>query len=171
MALGAIFKDETGKIVNTGGGILQQKVAITTSVFSGMAVIPNDNTIPQNTEGTEIVTVTITPKSLSSRLRVIGIACLYGSAGDYPATLALFRDSVADAIASTVFHGSASGASYAQGVPVGCDIATPSLSSITFKMRAGGASGGGSVGCNRDTNGNSRGGTETSLLEVVEYIP
>ncbi len=64
-------------------------------------VIPNDNTIPQNTEGTEILTAAITPVSASNKIRVRFMG--WGSANTAltPLAAALFKDSDANALQAT----------------------------------------------------------------------
>jgi hypothetical protein len=61
------------------------------------AVIPLDNTVPQAGEGTSIISVTITPKSTTNRLRVrfTGIGSL--NALGY-IVWAIFRNGVANAL-------------------------------------------------------------------------
>ena len=51
-----------------GGKVAQVATASNTTAFSITAVIPYDDTIPQNSEGTEIETVAITPTNSSSTL-------------------------------------------------------------------------------------------------------
>lgn len=62
--------------------------------------IPLDDTIPQNTEGTEIISMSHTPKSTTNKLRITfqGAGACSGSAHF---AAALFRDAIADAIAAS----------------------------------------------------------------------
>ena len=96
-----------------GGGILLQSITGTsTTPGSTTAVIPFDNTIPQITEGAEVVTASITPSNASNILEIMAIcqvAHLGGQIG-----VALFQDSNADAIASA-FNIAAGGASFGMG--------------------------------------------------------
>jgi hypothetical protein len=68
--------------------------------------IPQDDTVPQNTEGNEILSASITLKRSTSRVRIRfqGFGGFDGAAGDDPAKwiAALFIDSVADAAAATI---------------------------------------------------------------------
>ncbi len=66
-------------------------------------IIPRDDTIPQNTEGTQILTATITPQSATSKVRIT--ATVNGAASSSGAALiaALFKDAGANAIYGQVF--------------------------------------------------------------------
>ena len=48
------------------GQVLQVVNYQTGALASGTTTMPTDNTIPQNTEGTEFMTLAITPRSASS---------------------------------------------------------------------------------------------------------
>lgn len=67
------------------------------------AQIPYDDTIPQNTEGTQILTLTITPKSASNKilLRFQGFFASSGANGADAAIAALFRNSTVNAIGAS----------------------------------------------------------------------
>ncbi|MFN0042815.1 MAG: hypothetical protein ACKVSF_06350 [Alphaproteobacteria bacterium] len=80
----------TGKLVQRKYLSYATHQAITSS-------IPFDDTIPQNTEGTEVLTQAITPTKSTNILRVSVFANASGSGGNITYTLALFRDSGADA--------------------------------------------------------------------------
>ena len=75
---------------------------ITTSGTFASAQIPFDDTIPQNTEGAELLTATITPRYANSYLYVEAQAFV-GENSDYSngIAMALFRDSTADAFATS----------------------------------------------------------------------
>jgi hypothetical protein len=64
--------------------------------------IPSDDTIPQVTEGSQILSVAITPKSATSKVRVLVQAPIGLGSGGSPDTacMALFRNGSANAIAS-----------------------------------------------------------------------
>ena len=60
-----------------GGGILIQQVAsVTTSFATHTTVMPADDTIPQNTEGAEILTRAITPTNASNILEIFMFICM-----------------------------------------------------------------------------------------------
>jgi hypothetical protein len=85
-------------------GLLAETVeSVTNSIFvigSGDA-IPFDNTIPQNTEGEEVLTATITPSSNANKVLITcEVNCVNTTAGNSGAILALFKNSDANAIAA-----------------------------------------------------------------------
>lgn len=86
-----------------GGGVIQQVRAQTTTYTdnSGAAAIPFDDTIPQVTEGKQILSLDVTPTSASSVL-VFDFSCPYGNLPDDRFwTWALFEDGAANAIYAT----------------------------------------------------------------------
>lgn len=80
--------------------ILQIAYASTSTAGSTTTAIPHDDTIPQNTEGAEVETVTITPKSATSTLLIEATVPLVDQGGSNAFfAAALFQDSTADALA------------------------------------------------------------------------
>lgn len=69
--------------------------------------IPVDDTKPQITEGTEVLTASITPKSSSNIIRV-RFQCFASNSSVSHDSAALFKDSGADALAATTSRSSAS---------------------------------------------------------------
>jgi hypothetical protein len=63
-------------------------------------VIPSDDTIPQSTEGTEILTATITLKSTNSRVRAY-FSGICGGSATIDGAVALFQDSGVNALFAT----------------------------------------------------------------------
>lgn len=63
------------------------------------ALIPGDNTIPQNTEGTEIISANITPRYANSILRISCEIPVVFAQTFCAVCLAIFRDSAPDAVA------------------------------------------------------------------------
>lgn len=124
--------------VNLASGVSVQIVSTNYSAFAtGTTTIPPDNSIPQNTEGTEFMTQVITPKSATNTLIIETIMTCSVSAGSM-IVQALFQDSVANALAtSTVYQPTAS-----QMMTFTCrhTMTAGTTSPITFKVRAGGVS-------------------------------
>ena len=71
----------------------------TSNRASYTAQIPADDTIPQITEGTQILVSTITPKSATDILRV-SVTGTVGMSANGDAIISLFRDSTANAVAA-----------------------------------------------------------------------
>lgn len=154
----------------SGGAIL--KVASTSSSTSGSTttIIPLDNTTPQSSEGAEIITLSFTPTSASSRVLVFFNFC-YSSNVNTPIA-ALFFDSDASATCAA-FLNTVPSSGYGQNAHVVFDL--PSWSGAkTLKMRAGPNFYSGSPPAffwNRITSGDVMNGTMKTTLTVIEYTP
>jgi hypothetical protein len=87
------------------GLTLQSAYSAYATCTSLSTTIPYDDTIPQNTEGTLILTAALVVKSATNRVRVRfqGPAGLNGGAGD-SICIALFRNSTANALAANFFR-------------------------------------------------------------------
>jgi len=156
----------SGTILTTtspkAGNVIQVVNVQSGSYTSSTGTFPFDNTIPQNTEGTELFTVSITPTSASSKLFIQAVACLGNSAGDWM-TIALFQDSTANALAANLaYQATATGTLM---MPLNYYMTAGTTSSTTFKIRYG------SNGSTTYVNGNSSakyGGVLISSLTVME---
>jgi hypothetical protein len=115
------------------GKVVQRVEATPYTTYTSTAVtIPYDDTIPQNTEGAEILTVAITPTSTSNRL-VIRALGLFGTSSSAAVTLALFQDSTADALAASTDY--FAGAMFP--IPLVHEMEAGTTSETTFKLRFG----------------------------------
>jgi hypothetical protein len=156
--------------IKTLGDVLQartvQVVEATPYVTSSntATVIPIDDTIPQNTEGTEIVTVSITPTSSSNRLVVECDADMISGSGAIDATMALFQDSTANALAATTEQ--FSGAAVFRGQRLRYEMAAGTTSATTFRIRMG--PGSGTLYINGNSGGRKFGGISAVRLRVTE---
>ena len=154
----------TKDAINMLGGMLQSVSATYTANTALSTTIPLDDTIPQNTEGTEILTVSITPKSASSTIEV-EFQCTGASASAQTMIVALFKDSGADAIAATAVGGSGSGAK-PNLLRLIHREASGSKTARTYKINVGMNSG--SITMNGATTGRYMGGTEACYLIARE---
>jgi hypothetical protein len=117
----------TSKIVQVVN-VMDGEVGTTTTT------IPFDNSIPQNTEGTEFLTLAITPTSATNKLRIDVVMTWSCNSSSLPC-LALFQDSTASAIAAvftetdTVNHGECTSFTHY--------MTSGTTSSTTFKVRMG----------------------------------
>lgn len=147
------------------------KVSSTSSSTSGSTttIIPLDNTTPQSTEGAEIITLSFTPTSASSRVLVFFNFC-YSSNVNTPIA-ALFFDSDASATCSS-FLNTIPSSGYAQNAHIMFDL--PSWSGAkTIKIRAGPNFYGGAPAFfwNKITSGDVFNGTMKTTLTAIEYTP
>lgn len=120
--------------LNRTGNVLQVVNTVTGTYNSGIGTIPADNTKPQNTEGTEFMSLSITPTSSSSKLLIAVTAALSTSVSTN-LLAALFQDSGADAISS---KGVTTGGTYFESIEFLHYMTAGTTSSTTFKFRAGG---------------------------------
>ncbi len=147
------------------GDIIQVVRYSTGAVATGTATIPADDTIPQNTEGTEFMAHPgITPKSAINVLEVEAQFC--GSASTAAdVQCALFRDSTADAVA-TAFT-SIYTASAVANVVLRYAVAAGGVAQTVFKLRSG-LNAAGTVTFNGAAAVRRYGGTMSSYLNVAE---
>jgi hypothetical protein len=152
-----------------GGKVLQVVKTQTGAVATGTTTVPIDDTIPQNTEGDEYMTLAVTPKSASSRLRVDVVwHGGHSTAGATVIAVSLFRDSAADALA--VGADRAEVASSVQNIAFSHDMASPGTSATTFKVRAGGEDAG-TTTFNGQGGARIYGGVLASSIIITEYVP
>jgi hypothetical protein len=114
------------------GAVLQVVNAQSGAVATGTSIIPGDDTIPQITEGTEYLTLAITPTSATSKL-LIQVVWM-GSSSVPSCTIALFQDATANALAATI---SSMGAGSLTSIPLNYFMTAGTTSSTTFRLRFG----------------------------------
>jgi hypothetical protein len=120
------------------GDVVQRIMTNTGSRVAGTTAIPFDDTIPQNTEGVEMMTLAITPQS-SANLLLVAHVGVYSANALSSTTVALFQDSTADAKAAVAWTPGA--ADHFDTVPLVYYQQAGTTSSTTFKVRAGNNSG------------------------------
>lgn len=158
-----VLKNSAGTVGWSFTGLLQLVSTNTTArISTSGTTIPNDNTIPQNTEGTQILTLSITPKSSSSNLVII-----FSTSGtptsDVPVIAALFQDSTADALAAQ-YIGQRSSSDSTSGI-LQYITASGSTSARTYKIRVGG----GNFQVNSGSSSRKFGGTASTYLIIMEF--
>lgn len=137
-----------------------------TAADSSTTVLPLDSTIPQNTEGKQLITATITPKSASSKLLVEVDVSLGSNSGNGWAG-AIFRDSTANAVSacggpiSATVPGSARCVAYED---------SGSTAATTFAFRYGPALGAGTAYAN-SLGGTHFGGKQATTMRITEILP
>lgn len=120
------------------GHVVQFVEATPITAFStGTTVIPVDNSIPQNTEGDEKITATITPKATTNKLE-IKVAGYMSASTDVRMVYALFQDSTANALKSGFIGGTANGTpNNAMPFSMTHIMTAGTVSATTFKLRVG----------------------------------
>lgn len=113
----------------------------TSAVATGTTTVPQDDTIPQNTEGDQYMTLSITPKSATNVLYIDVDAHISNSAAStQDLTGALFQDSTANALSTD--NSTMPGAGYVTHLKINYSMVAGTTSSTTFKFRAGAAQAG-----------------------------
>lgn len=122
------------------GTCVQIATTTASAVSTGTTLIPFDDSIPQNTEGDQYMTLAITPRSATNVLLIESTVFMSNSLASNNLTAALFQDSTANALSAS---------SQTQSValtPVCIKVSYPMVagttSSTTFKIRAGGSGAG-----------------------------
>lgn len=151
-------------------GIIQVDSANSITCLEVTGAIPVDDTIPQKTEGAEILKVLFTPLISTSRLVVTGYVEFSALNGTQHVTMAIFLNSDADAIsASARYVGTA--ATLTQGI-IEHEFSPGSTALIGIALRIG-AEDGTAIAVNGIANGagGSRrfGGVSNIFLRVTEY--
>lgn len=118
--------------------IIQTVQASDATMTSGTAQIPLDDTIPQNTEGLEAITLAITPTDASNKLRIRGIVNIASTTTNAELIIALFQDSTANAIAVSSMH--CSNQDRIMSISIDYEMVAGTTSSTTFKIRGGSSS-------------------------------
>ena len=121
------------------GSVVQVVNVQSGAVATGTTLIPNDDTIPQNTEGDQYMTLAITPTSATNKLKIEVRMFIHSSGHNYLCA-ALFQDAIANALACGECYtdsGYVNGAiAFTHYMIAGLIVET------TFKVRCGGSAAG-----------------------------
>jgi hypothetical protein len=117
------------------GQNIQTQRNVTGAVANGATAIPFDDTIPQNTEGTQFLTQAVTPSSAANVLVVSTQGELTNSGTPEFMTMALFQDAVAGAVAA--LSQPISNAEFPVSISLQHMVLAGATAATTFKMRAG----------------------------------
>lgn len=151
--------------------IFKQQVRTNSTSYTALSSsIPMDTTIPQITEGTEVLTASITPTSASSTLDitvVLNVGSASGNSLQYVA--ALFVDATANAIAATAVSGRDNPDNSYGITPtvISYSVSAATTTARTYRVRVG-RSGAQNVYLNGSAAGNLLGGVQVSSITVVE---
>jgi hypothetical protein len=148
------------------GSVIQRVNTQTGSVSTGTTQMPLDDTIPQNTEGDEYMTLAITPTNASNILYIdvlLNAATTVGAASQF--SVALFQDSTAGALAAVAQGAIDSG--QMMSVRLTHKMTAGTTSATTFKVRAGG-NGAGTTTFNGRSSGRLFGGVMASSITITE---
>lgn len=163
----AITAGTVGSSQAATGLVVQVVGNVTGAVATGTTTIPNDDTIPQNTEGDQYLSQAITPKSSTNVLVIEGLLNLSASIAGQNMAVALFQDTTANALAVGFTRGNAAG-SLLDNVVVRHIMVAGTTSATTFKIRAGG-NGAATTTLNGQTGARLYGGVLMSSITITEY--
>ena len=154
-------------VLSGSSGIIQEVRASSVASATGTTQFPNDDTIPQNTEGFAVFNLAITPSNASSVL-VFDIMVNLSGAYAYAIGLALFQDTAANSIAFA-FESGSNIAAYPMQVVLRHYMTAGTTSATTFKVRAGTIGGGATVVTVNGTGGARKfGGALVSNITIRE---
>ncbi len=146
-----------------GGKVVQVVNTQTGAVATGTTTLNDDDTIPQNTEANEFMTLAITPTSASNKLFIEVVVHGAHTATDSH-TVALFQDSTANALACVTY---VVDANRPAATNLNHYMTSGSTSELTFKVRAG-SSAAGTFTLNGVSSGRTRGGVVASSITITE---
>jgi len=154
-----------GDITGTAFRIVQRVRTQTGAVATGTTLMNIDDTIPQITEGTEFMTLAITPKNAANILD-IDVTFVCSTATVNQVIAALFQDSTANALAATATYIAANTAMAC--VRVRHQMAAGTTSATTFRLRAG-ATSADTLTFNGQAGSRRLGGISLSSITITEY--
>lgn len=128
------------------------------------ANIPYDDTIPQQTEGYEIMTLSITPTEATSTLLIEVVTFTCASSGGR-STTALFVDSGADAIA---VGGEGGNSAQMCCTVIRKRLSASSTAARTYKVRVGESAG--QLGINGNSSSRIYGGVQECSMTITEIL-
>lgn len=151
-----------------GGGKVAQVVTATSNTrTTTTAAMYYDDTIPQNTEGAEYITLAITPTNASSKLIIRFDAMCDADTVRY-VMAALFVDSTADAISATAV--TVGNASNNNQMTVSAVITAGSTAARTYKIRYGMQAGTGVMNGSYGS-GHIFGAAALATFTIMEVLP
>lgn len=145
-------------------GVLQTVSTESGVVATGTTLIPFDDTIPQNTEGDQYMTLAITPLLSTSTLIIDCVLFISHSVADQ-ITAALFQDATVGALAAIAQYQST--AAGPNAIFLRHKMTSGTTSATTFKVRAGGNSAG-TTTFNGTATARKFGGVAASTIVIYE---
>lgn len=155
----------TGGAVSMTGHVLQVVNFQTGAMNTGTGTCSYDDTIMQNTEGNEYMTLAITPTSATSKLKIdVVFACAVNATNKF-VTVGLFQDSTANALSIGASTESLANSPFLMNFSHFMTSGT--TSSTTFKVRAG-ADSSATTTFNGQNGSRKYGGAYASSITITE---
>ena len=166
---GTLYKSPVSALPSggSGGKLVQVGNVSTGAAATGTNTIPFDDTIPQDTEGDQYMSLVYTPLSVSNSLLInINWGGAHSATGSVVA--ALFRNGQSGALAVGSMRGA--NTNELRTIAYSHFMVVPTVSPITFSVRAG-FSGGGTTTFNGNGGGRRFGGNYSSSIMILEFAP
>ena len=126
----------SGTATGFGGGKVLQVVNFQTgAVATGTTFIPMDDTIPQNTEGNEFMTLAITPQNASNKL-IVNVSAMVSPSLSVFMIGALFVGTTSDALTAQLFDVSSNN-NQGSNLNLTHYLTAGVTTELTFKVRIG----------------------------------
>ena len=152
-------------MANGGNKVVQIVYVQDGALATGTTVLPYDDTIPQNTEGDEYLTLAITPSSATNKLNIQVELMLGASTGQWM-TCALFQDTTAGALDANSYWHEDSGR--ITNLSLNYTMVAGTTSVTTLKVRIGlGAAG--TTSLNGVNGARDLGGVSIASMTITEY--
>lgn len=148
------------------GTLIQHRIFSSAEFATGTTTIPSDDTVPQNTEGDQYMTLALSPNS-PANVGVIDALINLSSSIATTVTSALFINTAASAVHAVASSSDAAGRLFKQRIHHS-DI-LQDTSPITAKVRSGGA-GAGTTTANGVAGARLYGSVYQSVLEFREFM-
>lgn len=161
------FINYRGLVIPSGSAnafVNRASIIVATSA-TGSTQIPADNTIPQNTEGDQYMSLSYTPANASNVL-VIRVIANVSATNAVTLTGALFQDSIANALSASGILNTTTSPTL---ISLTYTMTAGTTSSTTFKVRIGG-SGTNTTSFNGVSGTQRYGGVVSSVITIEEYI-
>lgn len=133
---------------------------------SGTSTVPYDNTKPLSTEGSQILTATVTPTSVSSQFKFSFPLTVDCSTSNRVIIISVFRDSVN--VGSAIWF--ATGGGRPNTMTLSAADSPGTSSPVTYSLRVGIGAGSGTWYVNSTSSGINLGGALSSNYEISEVI-
>jgi hypothetical protein len=155
------------EVVGVAAGAVVQRVYAQTVTYSSIsAVIPYDNSVPQSGEGTQVLTVSITPRASANKLLVAVTLQVGSNTGLDAVVAALFKDSETGARAAASYIPTENRSGTAT-LAIQYEMTAGGTDAIEFKVRMGPGSTGNAY-LNGDDSERKFGGVQVSSIVVSE---
>lgn len=148
------------------GQVIQSQRTATGAVATGTTTIPDDDTIPQITEGDQYLSQAITPTSAANVLRTAALAHVAHSASQ-EISMGLFQDATANALAAS--RNRVTAINQMEPISVFSQILAALTAATTLRVRIG-ANGAGTLTFNGQSAARKLGGVLASHITVDEVM-